>query len=423
MYEVKGREPVSEAVIDEARSAGGHPADAETPDVPHIVLSRVADLLDRFDPKATEPADFLAAQFDLGLAWVHWPEGSGGLGVKAGAQSYVRSVLTGAGAPLQPTESMIGLGMCAPAIATHGTSDQKTRFLRSIFAGTDLWCQLFSEPGAGSDVAGLSTAAVKVPGGWRVNGQKVWTTVAQLAGWGLLLARSAPDLPKHRGLTAFLLDMNAPGVEIRPLYQMTGEAEFNEVYLTDVFIRDDLQLGPCGAGWSVAITTLMNERATIGSSLPESGAAMMADAFAIWHERGCDDPLLRDRVVQLWVRAELACLTARRAEESGGRGTPGPEGSIGKLVGAELAKEIAELSLELLGPEGLLHPLGYELRRPPRSADTARDVSYTYLRSRAYSIEGGTSDIMRNILSERVLGMPSEERSDKDVPWRDVPRG
>lgn len=414
---------MSEVLLDGVHGDAGDTGHAETPDVPTIVISRVAELLARFDAKTAEPADFLAAQFDLGLAWVHWPEGFGGLGVEASAQSYVRSLLASAGAPSQPTESMIGLGMCAPAIAEHGSADQKARFLRSVFSATETWCQLFSEPGAGSDLAGLSTTAVKVPGGWQVNGQKVWTTVAHLANWGLLLARSDPEVPKHRGMTTLLLDMHSPGVEVRPLYQLTGEAEFNEVYLTDVFVPDELQLGPTGAGWSVAITTLMNERAAIGSSLPQSGAAMMADAFAIWHERGCDDPVLRDRVVQLWVRAELACLTARRAEEAGSRGAPGPEGSIGKLVGAELAKEIAEFSLELLGPDAMLHWSGYQLRRPPPFAGAVRDVTYTYLRSRAYSIEGGTSDIMRNILSERVLGMPGEERTDKDVPWRLVRRG
>src|SRR5512138_2627291 len=213
-------------------------------------------LLAEHDPKTTKPADFLGAQFDLGLGWVHFPEGNGGLGLSPKLQNVINQRVLAAGGPLPYARNPIGYGMCAPTIVTHGSDAQKQRYLRPLFTGEEVWCQLFSEPGAGSDVASLSTRAVRDGDEWVISGQKVWTTLAHVARWGLLVARTDPDVPKHKGLTYFVVDMQAPGVEVRPLYQITGEAEFNEVYFTDVRIPDAERLGEVGEGWRVSLTTL-----------------------------------------------------------------------------------------------------------------------------------------------------------------------
>jgi alkylation response protein AidB-like acyl-CoA dehydrogenase len=297
---------------------------------------------------------------------------------------------------------------------------QQRRYLRPLFTADEVWCQLFSEPGAGSDVAGLSTRAVADGDEWIVNGQKVWTTVGHVARWGLLVARSDPDAVKHKGLTYFVLDMRAPGVEVRPLFQMTGDAEFNEVYLTDVRVPDSDRLGAVGEGWRVVLTTLMNERVAIGGQVPGREDGPIRDALRIWRERG-GDPATRHRMVDLWMRAEVLRLTNIRAVQLRTAGTPGPEGSIGKVLSAELNKQITELTLELLGPEGMLYPGGYVGDRPGQ-AMASSTVQHAMLRARANSIEGGTTEIAKNILGERVLGLPGEPRVDKDLPWTRVPR-
>jgi alkylation response protein AidB-like acyl-CoA dehydrogenase len=243
-----------------------------------------------------------------------------------------------------------------------------------------------------------------------------------VARWGLLAARTDPDVPKHKGLTYFILDMHAPGVEVRPLRQMTGEAEFNEVFMNEVRVPDTFRLGDVNDGWRVALTTLMNERVAIGGGLTARGGGPIGEALRIWRERGLGDPVLRDRLVKLWVQAETLRLTNMRARQLRKAGTPGPEGSVSKLASAELNQRIYELCVDLLGAEGMLYPDGYQMRRPERAGMTSRDVRWSFLRSRANSIEGGTSEIMRNILGERVLGLPGEPRVDKDVPWSQVPR-
>ncbi|MGH9103643.1 MAG: acyl-CoA dehydrogenase family protein, partial [Acidimicrobiales bacterium] len=242
-----------------------------------------------------------------------------------------------------------------------------------------------------------------------------------VARWGMLLARSDPEQPKHRGLSCFVVDMTGPGIEVRPLRQMTGDAEFNEVFLSDARVPDSHRLGDVGGGWSVALTTLMHERVAIGGAVPPRGTGPIADALELWQQRGGGDAVTRDRLVRLWIRAETCRLTNARAAQARRRGAPGPEGSTGKLVQAELARDVYELCIDLLGAEGMLCS-PYEMRRPDELGFPRADVAKMLLRSRAASIEGGTSEIMRNILAERVLGLPGDPRVDKGVPWSSVPR-
>jgi alkylation response protein AidB-like acyl-CoA dehydrogenase len=389
--------------------------------------SLVDQLLADFPPKDTDPATFLGAQFDRGLAWVHFPEGEGGLGLAPPLQTRAAARLAEHGAPSAAMRNVIGYGMVAPTIVTHGTEDQKGRYLRSLFTGEEVWCQLFSEPGSGSDVASLSTRAVRDGDEWIVNGQKVWTTVAHLAQKGLLLARTNPEVPKHQGITCFLVDMHAPGVEVRPLHQITGEAEFNEVFFSDVRVPDADRLGGEGDGWRTAITTLMNERVSIGGGVGRRGTGPIDVAIRLYQERwGGDDSAhsraLRDRLMQLWVAAEATRLTNQRAADLRRKGTPGPEGSVGKLAFAEQNKLISSFSVDLLGAEGMLHSNTYPRVRPSGVGLGGADVHRQFLRTRANSIEGGTSEVMKNILGERVLGLPGDVRADKDVAWKDVPR-
>ncbi|MFE1788875.1 acyl-CoA dehydrogenase family protein [Streptomyces sp. NPDC059525] len=389
------------------------------------LLARTRDLLAAHPPAATAPADFLRARFDAGLAWVHYPEGLGGLGAPRTLQAVVDGELEAAGAPdNDPRRIGIGLGMAAPTILAYGTEEQKHRFLRPLWLGEEVWCQLFSEPGAGSDLAALGTRAVldEEAGEWVVDGQKVWTSSAHTARWAILIARTDPTLPKHRGITYFLCDMHAPGVEVRPLRQITGEAEFNEVFLTGVRIPDAHRLGAVGEGWAVARTTLMNERVSIGGMrLPREGG-MIAPVAAAWRERpGLRTHALHQRLLGLWVEAEVARLTGERLRQQLAAGQPGPEGSGMKLTFARLNQEISGLEVELLGEEGLLYE-DWTMRRPDLVDFTGRDAGYRYLRAKGNSIEGGTSEILLNIVAERVLGLPAEPRDDKDTPWKDLAR-
>ena len=372
----------------------------------------------------TRRQDFLDARFDAGLAWVHYPEGLGGLGLPRSLQNVVDAEFAAAGAPdNQPDRIGIGLGMAAPTILAHGTDQQKQRWLRRLWTGQEVWCQLFSEPGAGSDLAALATRAVKDGDDWVVSGQKVWTSSAHQAQRGLLLARTNPDVPKHAGLTYFGVDMTAPGVEVRPLRQLTGEAEFNEVFLSEVRIPDQDRIGGVGEGWRVAMTTLMSERVSIGSSraVPrESG--MIGSVADTWRNRpDLRTPGLHERLLRLWVEAEVARLAGERLRQQLAAGQPGPEGSAAKLVFARLNQEISGFEVELNGADGLRYD-DWTMRRPERANFFGRGPGFRYLRARGNSIEGGTSEILRNIIAERVLGLPPEQRADKDVPWKDVPR-
>ncbi|MGW4183091.1 acyl-CoA dehydrogenase family protein [Streptomyces albidoflavus] len=386
--------------------------------------ARTRALLADRPPATTSRADFLAARFDAGLAWVHYPEGLGGLGAARSLQSAVDAELAAAGAPdNDPRRIGIGLGMAAPTILAYGTEEQKRRFLRPLWLGEEVWCQLFSEPGAGSDLAALSTRAVLGDDGvWTVTGQKVWTSSAHLARWAILIARTDPAQPKHRGITYFLCDMTDPGVEVRPLRQITGEAEFNEVFLTDVRIPDSHRLGEVGDGWQVARTTLMNERVSIGGSTGGRESGMIAPLARTWRE--CPElrtHALHQRLITLWVEAEVARLTGERLRQQLAVGQPGPEGSGLKLSFARLNQQISGLEVELLSDEGLLYD-DWTMRRPELVDFTGRGPGYRYLRSKGNSIEGGTSEVLLNIVAERVLGLPTEPRTDKDVAWKDLAR-
>jgi alkylation response protein AidB-like acyl-CoA dehydrogenase len=364
--------------------------------------------------------DFYGAQFDMGLAFVHFPVGHGGLGLPPRLQLVINRRITEAGLPL--VRGSIGHGMAAPTIVAHGSEEQKRRFLRPLFTNEEVWCQLFSEPGAGSDVASLATSAVRDGDEWIVNGQKVWTSLAHFAKWGLLFARTDPDVEKHKGLTYFAIDMQQPGVDVRPLRQMTGQAEFNEVFFTNARVPDANRLGGVGEGWRVALTTLMNERVSIGGSVPPRASGVIAHALDIWRRRGIDDPVKRDQLARLWIEAEVGRLTNWRAAQLRSVGTPGPEGSVGKLAQAELNQRVYSFCVDLLGADGTLfpEPSGYELDRTKTMEYTS--VQAWFLRSRANSIEGGTSEVMRNILGERVLGLPGEPRVDKGIAFRDLLR-
>ncbi len=384
-----------------------------------LVTAAVDQLLETFDPATVSEQEFLEAQFDAGLAWVHFPVGWGGLDVSPKLQKLVVERVAAAGGPIGGARNPIGYGMCAPAVLTHGTDAQRA-LLRPLFSNEHIWCQLFSEPGAGSDVASLAMRADRDGDEWVVNGQKVWTTLAHISRYGLLIARTDPDVTKHRGITAFIVDMESDGVEVRPLRQMTGEAEFNEVYFTDVRIPDGLRLDAEGQGWGVSITTLMNERVSIGGGTPPRGSGPIGQLVELWRKQGSDDPVARDRVTALWIQAEVNRLTNLRAAANRRSGTPGPEGSVAKLAMAELNKAIYSTAMDLLGAEGMTYG-SYDLVRP-RHALFTDDMHKNFLRARANSIEGGTSEVLRNILGERVLGLPGDVRVDKELPWREVPR-
>jgi alkylation response protein AidB-like acyl-CoA dehydrogenase len=391
---------------------------------PEDLRGRVRAFLAEHDPHETPKQDFLNARFDAGLAWVHYPEGLGGLGLSRSLQQIVDTEFAAAGSPGHNEDrNAIGLGMAAPTILAYGNDEQQRRWLRELWTGREIWCQLFSEPGAGSDLASLATRAVRDGDGWVASGQKVWTSQAHLAKRGLLLARTDPDVPKHQGLSYFAVDMTAPGVEVRPLRQITGEAEFNEVFLTDVRIGDEDRIGPVGEGWKVANATLMSERVNIGASrAAPREAGMIGPVAATWRSRPeLRTPGLHERMLRLWTEAEVARLAGERMRQQLAAGKPGPEGSAAKLVFARLNQEISGLDVELSGSDGLRYD-DWTLRRPEHATFYGRGPGYRYLRARGNSIEGGTSEILRNIIAERVLGLPPEPRVDKDVPWKDLPR-
>lgn len=386
------------------------------------IIALCDELLASHPPASTSPVEFLGAQFDLGLAWVHFPEGHGGLGLNPRLQKTINERLYAEGAPNPMARNPIGHGMCGPTVAVWGSEDQKSRYLRPLFTGEEIWCQLFSEPGSGSDFAGLSAKGVRDGEEWIVNGQKVWTTLAHLSRWGLLVVRTDAEAVKHAGLTAFVVDMQAPGVEVRPLYQMTGEAEFNEVYFTDVRVPHAEMLGQPGDGWRVSLTTLMNERVSIGGVIPQKGSGTIRELVRVWNDlpeerRG---PAERDAVTQLWIRAEVLRLTNIRAAQNRKMGDPGPEGSIAKMASADLNKAIYEQVVNLLGADGMLYGAYDKVR--PETAMGYDNPQKAFLRSRANSIEGGTTEVMKNILGERVLGLPGDVRVDREVPWSQVPR-
>ncbi len=347
-----------------------------------------------------------------------WPKEYGGLSGEPWMQMIVREELARFRLPTFGV-NILGVGLAGPTIIAHGTEAQKERYLRKILTGEELWCQLFSEPGAGSDLAALGTRAVRSNGEWIVSGQKVWTSIAQIAHLGLLLARTDPDVPKHAGLTYFILDMRAPGVDIRPLRQMTSSAEFNEVYLTDVRIADELRVGDVGDGWRCARTTLANERDTIAGLQLDMTSVLGGARKDPWEsflegigER--DDARMRQRVAQIYIESRLKELTVTRANMARMRGEqPGPEGSVNKVFNAEFNQRRSRLALDAAGVAGV----AWE----PNDGTAASRVQ-TFLRSCANTIEGGTSEVLRSAVAERVLGLPREPDVEHGMAWKDVKR-
>lgn len=377
------------------------------------------------DEKALEAA---RAGFD-GIGWTaligasgyaapHWPAEHGGMSAEAWATQVVREELRRYRLPPFGL-NILGIGMAGPTLIAHGSDEQKTRHLPRILSGEETWCQLFSEPGAGSDLASLTTRAEHDGETWVVNGQKVWTTIAQFANFGMLLARSDPHVPKHDGLTWFCLDMSAPGVTVRPLRQMTGAAEFNEVFLDDVRIPDTDRVGAPGEGWRVARTTLMNERTTLaGLSLePASVSGGRSDPFQRLAAglAGPAGPLARQGLARMYTENEIKEITAFRGASARRAGQPpGPEGAVGKVFNAEHNQRRTTMAVDTAGPGGVAWEAG------DRAAEWK---ALGFLRARAATIEGGTSEILRNQIAERVLGLPREPDADRDTPWRNLKRG
>jgi len=326
-----------------------------------------------------------------GWAAVHWPPEYGGRGATLVESAIFNEELARAKAP-QPA-NVLGLLLGGPTLMVHGSEEQRERFLPGIVSAEEIWCQGFSEPDAGSDLAALKTRAVKVDGGWRVTGQKVWTSFAHHAAWCMLVARSDPEAPKHKGLTYFLMDMREPGITVRPLRQITGAAEFNELFLEEVWIPDENVVGAVGNGWAVALTTLMNERAGLAFGLQVALKVLLDELTAAAAARGLlDDPSVAERLGDLHMRCEILRLTAYRGLTTQMKyGQPGPEGSLTKWMWSDTNQRATELAVELLGPSALA---------------TDSRWSFELLRARGNTIEGGTTEILKNIVAERVLGLP-----------------
>jgi alkylation response protein AidB-like acyl-CoA dehydrogenase len=348
---------------------------------------------------------FLAALADDGLAVPTWPRAHGGIDATPEEAAVVQQELAAFDVPdLYPY--LVGLALVGPTLVAHGTHEQQARWLPAIRTGDEIWCQLFSEPNAGSDLANLATGARRDGGQWAVTGQKVWTSRGRYAHRGLLLARSDTTAAKHNGITAFGIDMHAPGVEVRPLRQMNGDAHFTEVFLDAVPVDDRDRIGDVGDGWRVALTTLAHERGAVATP---GGSFLDPDRLVelVRDRGGVDDPVLRDRLVRLLVELRVISLTSRRARDRALAGKPGPEGSGLKLRGAAACKAYADVAMRALGADGMCDPNGA--------------WQTLFLTAPSLSIRGGTDEIQRNIVGERVLGLPGEPRVDRGVPFDQLP--
>jgi alkylation response protein AidB-like acyl-CoA dehydrogenase len=346
---------------------------------------------------------FLAALADGGWAVPAWPVEYGGRGAAAEEIALISRELTRFHQPdLYPY--LVGLHVLAPTLIAMATAEQCRRWLPRIRTGEGIWCQLFSEPGAGSDLANVSTRAERDGDVWRLTGQKVWSSRAHYSAWGFCLARSDFDVPKHAGITAFAVAMEQQGVEVRPLRQMNGDAHFNEVFLDAAVVPDTYRIAGVGEGWAVARTALANERGAVGAVSTGMGTPATR-LLELVRERGAEGAR-RDRVLRAHLGSEVARLTARRARDRARAGVPGPEGSGSKLRGSAVFKETADAALSLLGAECLLEPGEWQT---------------LFLTAPSISIRGGTDEIQRNIVGERVLGLPPEPRVDTDRPYRDIP--
>jgi len=352
------------------------------------------------EPEGDEAAfafriDWQRRVYDDGWAGVSWPKEFGGRGATLVEQAIFNEEMTRSKAPSMA--NVLALAMGGPTVIAHGSDEQKERYLPPILSAEEIWCQGFSEPDSGSDLASLKTRAVKSNGGWAVTGQKVWTTFAHHAKWCMLVARTDQDAPKHKGLTYFLMDMEQDGVQVRPLVQITGEPEFNELFLEEAQIPDENVIGGVGNGWGVAITTLMHERATLAFGLQVQVKIALGQLMELVREHGLeDDPITRQRIGQLYIEAEVLRLNAYRGlTQIMKSGVPGPEGSLGKWHWSEVAQSLTEAAMDVRGPEA-----------PLASPEPGAEWAYRFLRARANSIEGGTTEILKNIVAERVLGLP-----------------
>jgi len=362
--------------------------------------------------------DVYAAWFEAGLTWVHFPIGLGGLELPRSLQGVADTILASAGWPLPRIFNKNACGFVAPTLIEFAERSLVERHIRAIATGRESWCQLFSEPGAGSDLAALSTMARRAEAGWRVTGQKVWSSKAHEADWAILLARTDPDVPKHKGITYFVVDMRSAGIEVRPLRQMTGRAEFNEVFLDDVLVPECNRVGPVDEGWPIARSTLLHERMSVADRHGDKRASPIDDAITAWRASSDPkDPIARDQLAALWARAQAHRLTCDRL-----RGDPAMkqnEGSIAKVAGAALNQACYEFAMQMLGPAAAL----FGAYDPYLPEDPEFLVQERFLRSRANSIEGGTTEIQRNLIAERILGLPEEFKPDRGKSWRDAKRG
>jgi alkylation response protein AidB-like acyl-CoA dehydrogenase len=393
--------------------------DANAPKALHDELAKsgfAALNLTSADPIAASKA-WQKKKADAGWACLHWPKEYGG----RGATPIERVIWQQEEGPYAALSNLflIGHGMCGPTVMAYADEEQKRRYLPPLASGEEVWCQLFSEPAAGSDLAGLRTRAEPAKDGsgdWIVNGQKIWTSGAQYSQFGILLTRTDPTVPKHKGLTMFFVDMRSPGIEIRPIRQANGGTGFNEVFFSDVRIPDAQRLGPVNGGWGVSLTTLMNERLSIGAGMPTGFPELFDLCCRIETQRGLaiDDPAVRSKLATWAVRTSGLKYTAFRSISALSRGeTPGPENSIGKLVAGSTMQEIAMFALDLEAQAGIIAD-------PELAAASAR-FQNMLLRSPATRVEGGADEILRNIIAERVLGLPGDIRVDKDVPFNQIP--
>ncbi len=353
---------------------------------------------------------------DAGWACIRWPKEYGGRGATAIEQVILNDEQSKVKSPSTQFFS-IGQGMAAPTLMTWATEEQKRRYLPKLASGEEIWCQLFSEPAGGSDLAALRTRAVKDGDDWVINGQKIWTSGAHYSDWGILVVRTDPDVPKHQGLTYFFVNMHSPGVEIKPIKQLSSASNFNEVYFTDVRIPDEQRLGAVGQGWQVALTTLMNERASIGGTRSAGQAQSLlklAATLEIDGEPASKNKAVRSRVADWYAKEAGLRFTGYRSMTAMSRGeVPGPENSIGKLVAAPMAQDLASFALELQAQAGVIYT--------PLDESFDNMFQHNYMNIPGGRIAGGTDEIMANIIAERVLGLPQEPRVDKGIPFSDVP--
>ena len=356
-------------------------------------------------------------KYDAGWACIGWAPEFGGRGASAIEEVIWRQEESQYDLPAN--FFLIGQGMIGPTLMAWASDEDKARFLPQLASGEEVWCQLFSEPAGGSDLAALRTRAEPDGDDWVINGQKIWTSGAHYSDYGVIVVRTDPTVPKHKGLSYFYIDMKAPGVEIKPIKQLTGDSDFNEVYFTDVRVSDSQRLGEVGQGWQVSLTTLMNERAAIGGSFGQmdvSLAMSVAAEVEIDGRPALEDAAVRARIADWYVQEAGLKYTGYRSLTALSRGAlPGPENSIGKLVGAPKMQAMSSYLMDLLGASGAI--------ADEALAAKAGIIQRAYMGAPGLRIAGGTDEIMANIIAERVLGLPQEPRLDKGIPFNEVPTG